>query len=356
MRAVLPAPARPTALLLKEHIALSPRAAHTRVVVSPLFTIVASLFEVVGGWRRGADDRWVEAVLRDAGDVDLAPFALFADDERIVPNLLIPVPPPGPVTWEQELDTLRHTPATAIVEELRTLRPGGSAALAAWERDPTGMHEAYLRSSDAWWRNAIAPQWPRMRALLETEVLRVARSLAVSGLGPTLAAIHPRLGWDGERLQIPGQEDDDTPDDPLGDRELVLLPIACGPDGILTGTDRPDVVSIAYAAPGTAALFGREPGHEDDPLAEALGTGRASVLRALDGPQPIRVLTHAVGLCPSTVHEHLAALRRADLVQRGRVGREVLYWRTPRGERLVELFLGDGPAGPPISLAAPAGR
>jgi DNA-binding transcriptional ArsR family regulator len=313
--------------------------ARVRIVVSPLFTAIAGLFEIVGGWRRGADERWVAGVLAGASGVDLSPFALFADEERHAPHLLTPVPCGPDVTWQQELATVAAASPEAVRDELLALREDHTRpAVLRWVEDPHGAHRAFVDSLDAWWRVALAPQWPRMQALLEAEVLRLARSMAVEGRGAALAAIHPRIRWDGARLTLPGDPETVT-DPPLEDRELVLLPIACGPDGIITGTDHPTSVPVAYAAPGTASLFGPAPeGAAPDPLAEALGGSRAAVLRGLGGPAPLRVLARTVGLSPSTVHEHLAALQRAELVHRGKVGREVLYARTPRGHRLVDLF------------------
>ena len=66
--------------------------ARLRCVISPIHTLVASLFEVVGGWRRGASERWVESMLGRAAGIDLAPFGLFCAPERLVPDTLTPVP------------------------------------------------------------------------------------------------------------------------------------------------------------------------------------------------------------------------------------------------------------------------
>lgn len=306
--------------------------ARLRVAVSPLYTALASLFEVVGGWRRGADERWVAEVLDRAGRVDLSSFRMLAED-RIVPNPLSPVPQGSHRFWGPELEALRSIPAAALLADLEA--QDDTPAVREWRRDPEGMRDAFIAGLDAWWRAAIAPEWPRMLALLETEVIRVGRVLAQDGRRAVLERLHPRVRWEGDELVLPSFSG--VPDAPLHGRQIVVIPLACGADGLLTGTDDPEVLTLAYAAPGTATLFGSRPPLAD-PLAEALGGGRATVLRELGEPRSIRDLSGAVGRSPSTVHQHLEALQRADLVHRGRLGRDVLYHRTPRGEQLVALF------------------
>jgi DNA-binding transcriptional ArsR family regulator len=62
-----------------------------------------------------------------------------------------------------------------------------------------------------------------------------------------------------------------------------------------------------------------------DRLAELLGRGRASVLRALVVPTTTTVVARAVGLAPSTVSQHLSALHLAGVVRKRRSGSRVLY-------------------------------
>jgi DNA-binding transcriptional ArsR family regulator len=59
------------------------------------------------------------------------------------------------------------------------------------------------------------------------------------------------------------------------------------------------------------------------------------VLAALDDPATTTALAHRLRRAPSSVSEHLAALRGAGLLTSRRYGHQVLYERTPLGMALT---------------------
>jgi len=54
------------------------------------------------------------------------------------------------------------------------------------------------------------------------------------------------------------------------------------------------------------------------------------------GPRSTTELARALDLSPGSVSQHLSVLRDAGLVHGHRVGRAVLYLRSPTGESLVQ--------------------
>lgn len=314
-------------------------ASSVRCLVSPMHTAVALLFEIIGGWRRGADERWVGEALERARGIDLEAFAIFAAPERILADTLLPVPERSGPTWAPALAAVAAGSAEATRADLLTMLGGRepSPGLRPWLDDTAAALARYAAALDAWWERVLAPQWPQMLSILEIEVLRIGRLLATDGHEATLAAVHPRVGWAKGALHLPSALPADE-EVALGDRVVVLLPMACGRDGVMCGKDDPKHLTIAYAAPGTAALYHAADADPVDPLAATIGAGRAAVLRAMDGPRSLRVLGMHAGLAVSTVHSHLQALVRAGLAQSGRVGKQVVYTRSPRGEQLVGLF------------------
>jgi DNA-binding transcriptional ArsR family regulator len=62
------------------------------------------------------------------------------------------------------------------------------------------------------------------------------------------------------------------------------------------------------------------------------------LLRALDRPMTAGELAVLLGIVPSAITHHLAALEPAGLVLRQRRGRSVLVHRTARGGRLLQLY------------------
>lgn len=74
----------------------------------------------------------------------------------------------------------------------------------------------------AYRRLALAPDWPRIRALLDAEVFRRARRLAEDGAAGLLNDLHERVRWEGDALRI-SQRHCLAPDVPDG-AGLVLVP------------------------------------------------------------------------------------------------------------------------------------
>jgi DNA-binding transcriptional ArsR family regulator len=106
------------------------------------------------------------------------------------------------------------------------------------------------------------------------------------------------------------------------------------PDVVLV-TDPKWQPTIVYPARGVGTLW--EPGRPaaPDALAALLGRVRAGVLDALERPRSTTDLAQALGVSAGGVSQHLSVLREAGLVHGHRVGRVVLYLRSPAGDGLV---------------------
>ena len=70
-------------------------------------------------------------------------------------------------------------------------------------------------------------------------------------------------------------------------------------------------------------------------LERLLGVSRAAILSALEEPASTTQLAVSLGQSVGGIGDHLAVLRAAGLVTRGRSGRSVLYRRTPVGDALA---------------------
>ncbi|WP_406566977.1 DUF5937 family protein [Actinoallomurus rhizosphaericola] len=55
---------------------------------------------------------------------------------------------------------------------------------------------------EAYWHAALAPYWPRMRTLLEGDVLHRARILAEGGAQRLLDDLDPNVSWHSETLYV----------------------------------------------------------------------------------------------------------------------------------------------------------
>lgn len=238
--------------------------------------------------------------------------------------------PPGDVdiTFERELAVVRRTPADRAAADLRLSHRGRAV-------DPAlDVPDVSVRVADAlevFWTELLAPDWPRLRALLERDIVRRAGRLAVYGWAEVFGRLGIDMALKEERILL-GRAGGSS--HRLGGVGVVLMPNAFGATYVYL--DPPRAYGLTYPAHGVAALWERGSPAADG-LAALLGRGRAAVLTALDSPASTSQLVAQLSMTLGGVGGHLAVLRRAGLVSRTRSGRSVLYSRTPMGDGLAEL-------------------
>jgi DNA-binding transcriptional ArsR family regulator len=294
--------------------------ARTRFAYSPLWEAVLSHRALANPSRHFLHWPWVSRARRALDGMDLSTLSALADPARPIPSLLLPVPATNSPDPSTEIERLRTIPTAIVPAEL-------SAAAA------DVLHE--------YWRRALAPHWPRMRALLEAEVMHQARTLVYQGPEAVLAGVHPHIRLRNHHLEIRARPVEERRLDGTG---LVLVPHIFGwPEVIVVqGEGR---TAVAYPARGIATLWAGAEGPVDEALGAMLGRGRAAVLRSLRSPRATVELAQELAMAPSAVSYHLAELRRARLVESGREGRRVFYRLSHSGE--VLLALGDDPENGP---------
>jgi DNA-binding transcriptional ArsR family regulator len=159
-----------------------------------------------------------------------------------------------------------------------------------------------------------------------------ARTLAEGGAEALFADLHPAVALRGETLRV-ARPYDAVVD--LAGRGLLLSPsVFCWPD-VLVMFDEPVQPAISYPARGLALLWDAPRAAAPGALAGLLGRTRAAALLALELPSSTTRLAERLGISAPTAAYHLAALRDAGLARASRVGREVVYGRTPTGDAVV---------------------
>ncbi|MFD3553209.1 DUF5937 family protein [Streptomyces goshikiensis] len=291
---------------------------------------------------------WLRRIRAAADGLDLRPLWLLMPRRGHIPDFLSP-PPLGPsVTLEEELARVRAAGAAdpeAVREDLRralACTPGalesdlGQRMLADPARAVRELADLYERA----WAALIAPHWPRLRAVLEADVLFHSRRLTAGGLEALFDGLHPDLGWSDGTLTVrrPTHHDRD-----LGGQGLLLMPSAFVWPEVVGGYDPPWQPTLVYPARGIGALWTAPAGPAPRALARLLGRARADVLCALTEPASTTALAHRLGLAPSTVSAHLKALHGAGLLSSARHGHRVHYERTPLA---IALTTGAAPEEP----------
>ncbi|MGW0821977.1 helix-turn-helix domain-containing protein [Streptomyces sp. NPDC002845] len=190
------------------------------------------------------------------------------------------------------------------------------------------------------WEETVRPYWERRKRVLEADVLARVAQLGQGGWTAVLDALRPGMRWLGEsRLQVNLHE---YPPREISGAELLFVPVTPQRHGWVAWEEGGGRYAVVYPCAGVLAE-GRGGGLPvPAALGALLGHTRARVLALLDSPMSTTQLVALTGQGLGSVGRHLKVLLDARLVRRRRVGRSVLYFRTPAGEVLVTAQEGRG--------------
>lgn len=310
--------------------------AHVRFAISPLVEVVRS--------RRLLDDPaagalhlpWLVEALERTADLDLSLLRALDPTGVYTPDFVSPPPDTPLAELEDELAVVAATPPEqARAEVLRSYRrkPALPAVLEPFVADPAAGLADVVALLRVYWERTLAPHWPRVRALLEGDVLHRARQMADGGAERLFADVDPTVSWADGVLSIDkGSVEQDVD---LRDRGLLFVPSAFAWPNVMLVTDPRWQPTLVYPARGVGTLWETDRAAAPDALGALLGKVRAAVLMALDHPRSTTDLARALGVSAGGVSQHLGILRAAGLVHGHRVGRVVLYLRSPAGDGLV---------------------
>jgi DNA-binding transcriptional ArsR family regulator len=267
------------------------------------------------------------------------------------------------VSFGDELARVRAVdPALAREEIARSLASSPGAAETprgrAMLEDPARAVRELADVTERAWKALVAPDWPRLRDLLEADIAHRARQLAEEGLEGLFADLRPGLTWSDGTLSVRTKSRQRIVQE-LSGRGVLLVPSAFIWPDVVSGFAPPWQPTVIYPARGVGGLWQRPTPGSAKALARLLGANRAAVLGELEEPASTTSLAARLGLAPSSVSAHLSALRDAGLLTSRRVHHQVLYERTPLGIALLG-GAGDPAGGPALSpdrtAAAPPTR
>jgi hypothetical protein len=308
--------------------------ANVRFAISPLVEVYRSVRALEDPAAQAIHLPWIAPTRELVADLDLDLLHALQPVEVYSPDFIHPPPTTPLAELEDELEQMAATPADEVRAEVGFAYRDAELppALRPFVEDPAAALAALADLVRAYWDRALAPHWPRLRALLEGDVLYRARQMADGGAHRLFADIHPELRFADDALWIEKRYDESHA---LDGRGLLFVPSAFAWPRMTAITEAPWQPTLIYPARGVATLW--DPGQSAAPeaLAALLGPRRASVLAALDAPRSTTELARALGLSAASVSQHLRVLRDAGLANGHRVGRSVLYVRSPTGDSLA---------------------
>ena len=305
--------------------------ARIRLAYSPLWEIVLSLIALRAPAGHALHLPWVRWARPRLAGLDLTEVLALVPVHGTVADFLTP-PPSSPLAEVvEELEVIRRTDPDRVVDDIAEV-PGVSPAVRdRIAGDPAAAAARLADVLHTYWERVLAPHWPRMRALLDADVLWRARRLADGGARLLFADLHETLSWHGDRLTAEGRCDYSGG---LSGTGLLLAPSAMVWPIVRTML-APYQPTVIYPARAVGTLWEVGPPPTGGVLEGLLGRSRAAVLLALSEPASTTAMARSLGLTPGAVSQHLSILLANGLVTRARVGGSVLYHRTIRGDDFV---------------------
>ncbi|WP_219461580.1 DUF5937 family protein [Nonomuraea rhizosphaerae] len=305
--------------------------ARIRFAFSPMWELAASLRTLQDPARQSLHLPWVKCVRPRLERLDMSELFALVPRTGYMVDFITPPPDTPLPDFAQELDRVRRTPPERAAEEAAKVRGTDPAMIERFLADPAAGVARVADTLLAYWETCFAEFWPRVYGLLERDVLRRSRQLAQGGARELFAALDPAVAWTGERLNV------DRPyceHGALHGDGLVLVPSAFYWPSVAV-ISAPYQSTLVYPVLGVATLWEQGPPPAPGALAALIGRSRARILLALAEPSTTSALAGRMSLTAGAVSQHLGVLSDGGLTVGMRVGKQVVYRRTPAGDALA---------------------
>lgn len=307
--------------------------ASLRFAHSPMQETVMSLWVWQNPVRFAIHQPLVRSSSQLLGEFDWPLLQALIGPRGFLADFLTPRPLSPRPEFAEELAVVRATAPELVLAGLVEAANGEPLhpRLHRVRTDPAGLAEEICAALAAYWELVLEPHWPRLSAILATDILYRAKWLAASGAAGVFRDIDPGLVWTEGQLQV------DEPNveavlEVKGNGLIFTPSLFC--NRALTMIDVSLPPRLIYPARGRGTAWSSELAESRQALADLVGPTRAQILAALSEPVSTTELSNRLGLSQGTVSRHLGVLHRVGLAEKSRVGHAILYSRTRLGDRL----------------------
>lgn len=317
--------------------------ANTRFAYSPLWEAVASYCVLLRPHYQTFHLPWLREARAALEGLDTSLMDLLLQPvpaaQGHFPNhadFLTPFPSSIDGDIEDELEKLRATPPEAVRADIR--RNYGDLPQARFKpilADPEAAMNRLADFLEDYWDRALAHHWPRIRALLEADVMDRARTLALRGPAALLDSLGPGAkgaSFTGRTLTLARYSGEWTTT--LAGHGLLLVP-SVFVSSLMT---LPWQEVLQYQVRGVAGLWQPALPDPDAALSLLLGEQRARLLVCLAVPATTTELARRFSVTPGAVSQQLSWLLQTGLVTTRRQGRGVYYQASSIGRGLLEAY------------------
>mgnify|MGYP001158819691 CR=1 FL=1 len=292
--------------------------------------------------------RWVDEAQRALFDTDLPYMRALLGYPGYIPDFLTPTPMTTNQSVEDEITGMLNTPPEVVRGNIQTLMAHADCVdqqfVDVWQNFLNYPHESLLCLVDElrlYWLRVLAHHWPRMKTVLDGDILYKARQLAVGGPSGLFADLHPDVTYEPGQLQVnKGHSRAGATfemDLTLNGQGIQLVPAIFSASKIHWQIV-PEWHPMLIYSPRGAGLWRQEVPGVDQSLELLLGAGKARVLQELETPANTGEIARKLSITAGAVSQHLSRLNQAGLVEPHRSGKVVFYHLTPRGQQLLVLF------------------
>ncbi|GAB2466917.1 ArsR/SmtB family transcription factor [Xylanimonas ulmi] len=305
--------------------------ADVRFAISPAHELTLSLRTFREPGRYPVHLPWLRRTERARAALDVPLLTALTNVSLWTPDYLTPRPLSPLARIDDQLAAIARVSPERMAADLRAVHPGRLPA--PLRGDPRDVRRRVTHALREYWRTCFEPWWPRMRAVLQADVVHRGQVISSAGIAAMFADLSERVSLaDGVvrvRLATAGGFHRPTTGDGL---TLVPTLFTRGASAPVSSSEPP---MIMYPARGAGTLWQAEPQRAERVLAALLGVQRAGLLTALASPTSSTELARRLGVTTSAVNQHLRLLRDAGLATSARHGRSVLYLRSELGDALV---------------------
>jgi DNA-binding transcriptional ArsR family regulator len=309
--------------------------AEVRFAISPLVELMRSVRALDEPSAHALHLPWIAEARERTRGLSLEVLRALQPPGVYSPDFINPPPVRPLVELEEELTRIARLPPDQIRAEVRAAYPGRRVmpdVLEPFLRDPARAVDDLIALLREYWARTLAAHWPRIRSVLDGDLLYRAREMTLGGARRLFDDIDPTVNWRDDILWL---EKSVTAEIDLDGQGLLLVPSVFVWPRVLAVTDRRWQPALIYPARGVGLLWERHSIAGPEALDALLGRVRSALFAALDRPRSTTELARVLEISAGSASQHLRVLRVAGLVTRHRTGRVVLYMRTALGDDLL---------------------
>lgn len=306
-----------------------------RFALSPMNELTLSLRTWRQPGRYPLQLRWLQLTEDARAGLDREMLFALTNDDLWSPDFLTPRPWSPLTRFDDELAALARTPPEVVRSDIAEVHPDRTTRPAALRGRPDRVLARIVDAMAAYWHACLEPWWPRMRAVLEADIVHRGRTIAREGLAAMFADLSPRIRLVDDLLVVEMTSKVGYRRSTAGEG-LTLAP-SFFTRNVTAPISADEPPLIMYGARGAGSLWESDRPATPDALAAILGAVRTRLLVLLEAPASSTELAVRLGVTPAAVNQHLRALRAAGLLTSARHGRSVLYLRSELGDQLVTV-------------------